>query len=352
MDAGEHAAVALTPAGFSKASTQCKLLETIFEDPKHGADGKERFTSVRKYKRFIDFTAGPTASKKWKRSQKARKLAVFRQSPSFQHQGHREAFECTQDISTKPTQRKTRTRTPTSTYHNGADYSSRDREQACYNGDTNGVYATADCMHTSSQSELGKQARCNNGSFQPDLSSGLPDTFIVSSRDLFVEEAATVELPLECASNGSASIDMEVRSSVEDLLAAVVGSDHSSASAYTSLRPDSVKHFKPCDGKAGVVSRDLNKFNGAQPTAEPRRVQMRVPTRKGPRKRASVWGPGHPVDRSVEGTVSELIAIIEATDTLCENVVENCGLSHCNVDSEIVSQLLHSFVKRVPENVP
>lgn len=353
MDAEEDPTMASTPAGFGKASTQCKLLETIFEDPKHGADGRERLTSVRKYKRFIDFTVGPTASKKWKRSQKARKLAVCRQS-LFQHQGHPEVFECPQDAFTRLTQRKTRVRGPASVYQNGTDHAliAIDKRSACYNNMGGGACAAVDSTHSLSQSELCSQAGCNNGSFEPNSSSGLPDTLIVSSGDLFVEEAATVELPLGCASNNGASIDVEVRSSIEDLLTAVVVSSHGCSLDYPSVRAGDVKHSRSCNGNAGGASPDG--LLEVRPTAEPRRAQsrMRLSARRGPRKQASVWAPRHPVDRSVEGTMSELIAIIEATDNLCEGVVEDCSLSSCNVDREIVNQLLHSFVERVPENVP
>lgn len=334
-----------------KPSSQCKLLETIFEDPKHGTDGREQLTSVRRYKRYIEFTTAPNASKKWKRSQKARKLAVYRLSSLDQ--------QCQQDVSghvgeSSHATRTTRRRSTGKTKPHGTK-SCLDENSAAQNGETvsnhevlnssysNRLFFTAlNKLHAKPGSQKNSSPHCQN--------VDSPETFVVSNSDLFVEEAATVELPLEWKGNEArvmsspdGAVDTDVRSSGENLVTTVV-----KANTDCSLGT-------PCQHSFVPSNSDLWCYNGDEPQAvscvdnnldrttasvelhEAKCSTMqscKIPVNQG-RRRTPVWSAAQ-LEKCVSGTVTELIAIIETADNLCDSVVENCSIS--NFDAHHIGQ--------------
>lgn len=172
---------------------QCKLLETIYEYPKLRMNGRKQFMSVRKYKRFIDFTAGPTASKTWKRSQKARKLASSRLKHAFGASNYGDG-----PLHSVRRVRNARARTPPL-------FENRSVSQECSEAWTR----PPSFFKTAVAAALERVGETDDGSARNDEphvgpacigNFELPETFVVSNTDLIVEEAATIELPLDCRS--------------------------------------------------------------------------------------------------------------------------------------------------------
>lgn len=305
-----------------RMAPQCKLLETIYENPKLRTDGLKQFTSVRKYKRFIDFTAGPTATKKWKRSQKARKLASSRLVHAFRASDH-----CDDLQHSLRSVRNARARMP-------PPYENRISKE-------------------SSESRTGPQDRCktaaasarvcetNNGSAShgwPNEShvvpvcagnSELPETFVVSSTDLIVEEAATVELPLDCR-NGkeeTLGIDDNVECRVHEYdenLAA--GASTTIPWCYTLPCTQTTENQAAFCYNSGDRSQVIDCRNGGSCEKSPGEPFNKTVPSEGfyticDRRPLHSWAACH--DHDVSDTVVELVAVIETTHSLCDSVVKN-----------------------------
>lgn len=168
----------------SKKHVQCKLLETIYEDPKCTKDGKEQYTSVRKYKRFIDFNEAPNHAKRWKRTQKAFKLASSRRvTPVDEPNG---------DISdtaasTRPTRNCTRHRIPNTTI----DLVSSNCRKRKLSSSGIAVCDPAKPHHVTQQQP--HQTTRQEASVQ---------IVVLENGGVPIEECATVEVPAEGSQNG------------------------------------------------------------------------------------------------------------------------------------------------------
>lgn len=199
-----------------RVAPQSKLLETIYEYPKQNTDGKRQFTSVRKYKRFIDFATGPTASKKWKRSQKARKLASSRLVHAVAAHLHSSSDQCDDLPVSRRLARNTKVRvssacTERPPLQEGSE--TQTKSQCCNEVANVFRVCDADNVYTIRKWDVVSRAVpvCNE--------SELPEAFVVSSTDLVVEEAATVELPLDWMGSrkGEDNMDDQVPASVDNL---------------------------------------------------------------------------------------------------------------------------------------
>lgn len=325
----------------NKAAAQSRLLETIYEDPKESTDGRAQFTSVRRYKRFIDFTAGPTASKKWKRSQKARKLANVRLVHALEAQVHYPPDRSDEMCSSLRPVRKTRVRAPSFP---------EDRLISQSNAQTNPRRHCSSAAAGFVCAAGGNDSRWHANSHVAPGGFSLPDTFVVSSVDLVVEEAATVELPLEWVGSSrqqASGVDADVqeqvvRSSVEELLGAVVSNpwdyrlpcpevkaENWSALCYNGSDPAQADH---CSSDA------LGKASMGEPVDERAVLSTGFHVDGGHNERVLPACATACKEEDVSDTVVELIAVIEATHSICDRVVQESNFysgqnNHSSVSS-------------------
>lgn len=200
MDAEEEP-VSLGPSVVtSKEHVHRKLLETIYEAPKHSRDGTEQFTSIRKYKRFIDFTEAPSAAKKWKRTQKALRLASTRRVAP-------DADPCEEHVNGD-----------TSGFSRPMRHSTRHKQEVVHSVQNSLVVSSCRRRPSVPRRKASQQdeqvVHTNNlrSACQPELlGSSLASGFkrdtsvqviILENGDMTVEEGATVELPYEIPACG------------------------------------------------------------------------------------------------------------------------------------------------------
>lgn len=337
----------------NRAAAQCRLLETIYEDPKESTDGRAQFTSVRRYKRFIDFTAGPTASKKWKRSQKARKLANVRLVHALGSQAHYSSDQSDDVGSTLRPVRKTRVRALSSPEYKPVSQSGGQTNSRSYRSPAAAGFV---CMVG------GNDSRSHRWHAKPHVAPAcsrdfaLPDTFVVSSTDLVVEEAATVELPLEWISSSKeqalevdASVTDQVRSSVEDLLTAVVSTpwDYRLPCPEVKAQKWSALCYESRDPAVHCTSDALCRASMGQPVDE-REVHATGFQADGSHSRRGRpdWAACKREDGS--DTVVELIAVIEATHSICDDVVQESSVHSCqNNSSSVPSPTVESSTRNL-----
>lgn len=321
----------------NRAAAQCRLLETIYEDPKESTDGRAQFTSVRRYKRFIDFTAGPTASKKWKRSQKARKLANVRLVHALGAQAH--YSDQSDDVgSTLRPVRRTRVRTLSSPENKVISKSNGQTNPRSYCSPAAAGFV---CMVG------GNDNRSHRWHAKPHVTPAcsrgfaLPDTFVVSSTDLVVEEAATVELPLEWISSTKeqalevdASVTHQVRSSVEGLLTAVVSTPWGYRLPCPEVKAEnwSALCYENSDPAVLCTSDALCKASMEQPMDE-REVHATGFQADGSLSRRGLPSWAACKDEDVSNTVVELIAVVEATHSICDHAVQESSIYSCQNNS-------------------
>lgn len=321
---------------FNRAAAQCRLLETIYEDPKESTDGRSQFTSVRRYKRFIDFTAGPTASKKWKRSQKARKLANVRLVHALGAQAQYSSDQSDDVCASLRPVRKTRVRAPSTAESkltsqpnartNPRSYcSTATADFVCTGG---GNYSRSHRWHSNSHVPT---PACSRGGFT------LPDIFVVSRVDLVVEEAATVELPLEWVSSSKeqasgvdADVKAQVHSSVKDLLTAVVGTPWDYRLPCPEVKAENWSALC-CNGSdpaqaVHCTSDALCKVSMREPVDERAVHATGFQVDGGHSERGLPAWAAACEDVDVSDTVVELIAVIEATHSICDRVVQESSI--------------------------
>nr|XP_050051454.1 uncharacterized protein LOC126547604 [Dermacentor andersoni] len=323
-----------------RMAPQCKLLETIYENPKLRTDGLKQFTSVRKYKRFIDFTAGPTATKKWKRSQKARKLASSRLLHAFGASDN-----CDDLQHSLRSVRNARARMPPSYENRISQQSSESRTglHGCYKSAT--VYGRVRETKNGSASH-----EWQNESHVVPVCAGnfeLPETFVVSSTDLIVEEAATVELPLDCRNKKEETLgfydNMECREHECDenhtgasnsipwcyALPCTQTKENQAAFCYNSGDRSQV-----IDCRSGGLCQNSpgEPFNKALPSEGFYAICDRRPLHS--------WAACQ--DDDVSDTVVELVAVIETTHSLCDSVVKD---SSASANQNSVSCLLNQAIE-------
>lgn len=305
----------------NRAAAQSRLLETIYEDPKESTDGRAQFTSVRRYKRFIDFTAGPTASKKWKRSQKARKLANVRLVHALEAQAHYPPDRSDDVCSSLRPVRKTRVRAPSSPEDKLISQSNAQTSPRRYCSSAAAGFVCAAGGNDSRSLSWHANSHVAPGGFS------LPDTFVVSSADLVVEEAATVELPLEWVSSSrDAGVKEQVRSSVEELLSAVVSNPWDYRLPCPEVKEEnwSTLCYSGSDTAQAVScsSDALGKASMGEPVDERAVHSTGVHVDGGHNERVlPAWATACK-DEDVSDTVVELIAVIEATHSICDRVVQ------------------------------
>uniref|UniRef100_A0A224YIK3 Uncharacterized protein n=1 Tax=Rhipicephalus zambeziensis TaxID=60191 RepID=A0A224YIK3_9ACAR len=331
-----------------RMTPQCKLLETIYENPKLSTNGRKQFTSIRKYKRFIDFTAGPTATKKWKRSQKARKLASSRLTHAFGASNH-----CDDPQHSLRPVRNARARIPPS-------YENRSVSQEC----SEARMRPPNVFKTAVAAALGRVCETDDGSTRNDEphvvpacigNFELPETFVVSSTDLIVEEAATVELPLDCRNKKEDTLgidfnmDYRVREYDENFSS---GDSTSTPWCYALPCPETKEDQAVFCYSSGDPSRAVDCRNGGLWEKSPgETVDETVPSEGFcsvcDRRPLHAWAACQEDD--VSNTVLELVAVVEATHSLCDSVGKTSGAcAHQNSKSCLLSQAVEASNGNVP----
>lgn len=324
-----------------RMAPQCKLLETIYEHPKLSTNGRKQFTSVRKYKRFIDFTAGPTATKKWKRSQKARKLASTRLVHAFQA-----SDPCDDPQHSLRPMRNVRARMPPL-------YESRSFSQGCSEPRTRpqGVFKAA-------VAASGRVCETGDGSarhewHEPRVVSvctgnlELPETFVVSSTDLIVEEAATVELPPDCRNKEETlGIDFNTEYGVHEC--DKVTSEGSTGTSWCYALPcsetkedqaafcyssDDSSQLTDCRNSGLCEKSSVELFDKTVPSENFYTVCERRPLH--------AWAACQ--EDNVSNSLMELAAVVETRHCLCESVVRSSGACvHQNGKSYLLNQAVEA----------
>ncbi|XP_037520419.1 uncharacterized protein LOC119397054 [Rhipicephalus sanguineus] len=324
-----------------RMTPQCKLLETIYENPKLSTNGRKQFTSIRKYKRFIDFTVGPTATKKWKRSQKARKLASSRLVHAFGTSNH---YDDPQH-SLRPV-RNARARTPPS-------YENRSISQECSEVRTRplGVFKTAVAAASGRVCETDDESarhECHDEPRVVPVCTGtfeLPETFVVSSTDLIVEEAATVELPLDCRNKkeDTLGIDFNMDCRVHEYDENVSSGESTITSwCYALPCPETEEDQVTVCYSGGDTPQAFDCRNGGFCEKSPGETLDETVPSKGfytvcDRRPLHAWAACQEDD--VSNTVMELVAVVETAHSLCDSVVKSSGAcGHQNSESCLLSQ--------------
>ncbi|XP_064457977.1 uncharacterized protein LOC135368538 isoform X2 [Ornithodoros turicata] len=325
MEASEEEPAAMEPTVTSgKQHVQCKLLETIYEDPKCSKDGTEQFTSIRKYKRFIDFSEAPNNAKRWKRTQKAFKLASSRRSTAVA-----EPSSEISDIaaSSRPTRNCTRHRLPAASAR--IDLVSSGCRKRPSGAQTKLPPSSVAVCDTQQHRYLTE----HTGGSQQDTSLQI---VVLENGDVPIEECATIEIPFDGLHGGG---------SRNGMLVAAVQSASEQWSQFQDNIEEDVRECVKCVLKIVVpdteeCDRDMgNSTDSTSYVPQPRQLPEVQPETRATRKESGE-------ENEVINTVGDLAAIVETTCFLCDvssNVADHCADVNC--DTIQVAQVVREVVE-------